>query len=312
MSFNNSLWDFTKKHRGWPAKGLAGIQSFDAISEKLLLSRRFILAKHWRTILGDELTITLLERSFQGYHLFPQDNHIQILHAEKIPTQTGEYLLQNSFTIKSGALLLAFAKESPLFKKLTQKNPDAFFKIESPKFWQADKLLDFLCQELQTPLPFIIKSYLIDALPMTTMDYVTALTRIKLHFPDPKSAEITQVKNIVTPCKLDQFALANLYARRKVIPFLKIVEKSNADFEALISLFSFMQRHLLRLLDPSYIKHKTHPSKYDREVATHAKLWQPEEICRQMKLFGNLEILAKKRSVFLTTRLRTLQTSVLK
>ena len=314
MSFSSSgsLWHFVEKHPRWVSGGLVGIHSFDAMSERLLLSRRFSFAKSWKTILGHELTVTLLEESFQGYSLFSENCHIQVLHAEKMPSGTSEYLLGASFKIKSGCLVLAFAKESAFFKKLAKKFPNGFFKIESPKFWEADNLLKFFCQELQIPLSVAVQTYLVEVLPMNSIDYVTALNRIKLHFPNTKGVDVSQVKELVTPCKLDQFALASLFARRKVVPFLKIISESNMDFASLCSLFSFMQRHLLRLLDPSYVKHKSRPSKYDREIVNHAKLWQPTELCRQMKLFGKLEIAAKKRSGFLKAYLRALQTSVLK
>ncbi|MCY4524834.1 MAG: hypothetical protein OXB84_08850 [Halobacteriovoraceae bacterium] len=311
MYFKGNIWEFTARHPRWISPGMVGLQSFDAVSEKILLSRRLSINKNWRTLLGGELTVSLLESSFKGGNLFSNDCYLQVLHAEKISSGVGEYLLNNPLVIKTGCLILAFGKDSTLFKKLAKKYPDNFFKIESPKFWQADKLLNFFCKELQIALPLSIKNYLMDSLPMNSMGYITALNRIKLYFSNPRDVDIAEIREIITPCKLDQFSLANFFVQRKINSFLQVVLRAEFDFDSLAFLFSFMQRHLLRLLDPSYINKKKHPSNYDREIARYAKLWQPEELRRGMRLFGELEIAAKKRNKFLISRLRVLRTGVL-
>ena len=86
--------------------------------------------------------------------------------------------------------------------------------------------------------------------------------------------------------------------------FYRLILERITDFEEQRSLFSFMQTHLLKLADVSYTKKKGRLSKYDREILSHAPLWNKQEIRSQLMRMGELEIYAKQRDLKIYEKIR--------
>ena len=309
MSFEVcTVWDFVSSHeKQVKENSLVGLWCFDAFVERLLLSRYFSPEKKRRIILGGELSVSLLENCFCQRDIFSQTHCLRVLQAERMPASSCEFMSNQSFKVESGELFLVFSKESSFFKTLSKKFTGSFFKLTLPKFWEGERFFEFLCKERNISLSRTVRDYLVNVLPMDSASYSAVLDQIKL--ARTETVSLDDVRSFIVSKKLDHFALANRFGRRKVIDFFDNLVSLDADFESLCFLFSFMQRHLLRLLDTSYIEKKKRPSRYDREVADHAVLWKADEIIRQMRLFGRLEILAKKRGSFLRPYLRMLSLS---
>ena len=324
MSSNWALWDFLKRHPHLVSpniKGVYGLYTSDAFVEKILLSRlpssSSLSTPPWKTLLGSELTASFLEDHFQNLGFFDDASPLRILQGEKISSQVVSFI-EKSLDGLPHYLVLAFSKKSPIFDNLASRCPKTFFKIEEPKFWQGGLLLECLCRELRVPLSPPLKSYLVEALPMKSIVYGMVLNQISLLFPNtwpntwpntrPNTQKVTvsQIRKLISPSKWDHFSLAQQFGQRKFADFFKKVIESKGDFESFRPFFSFMQGHLSRLLDPSYIDEKPHLSKYDKEVLAQSKLWKSQELVFHMRLFGELEIEAKKQSPFTMQRMRSL------
>ncbi len=103
--------------------------------------------------------------------------------------------------------------------------------------------------------------------------------------------------------RLDQFALASLFCRRKRLEFYHKVIQLQGDFDKMRSLFNFMQSHLIKVMDPSYLNQKPRPSSYDKDIQSTSKLWKPNELLAAIEEFNHWEILSKSKKSLLWTEL---------
>ena len=112
--------------------------------------------------------------------------------------------------------------------------------------------------------------------------------------------------NFTNSSLTEKFRIKN-YGNKKFKPFFESVSQAPLNFESFRSLCSFMQTHLIKLADPSYIKGKAKPSQYDKKILSESKLWKSAELRRSLRFFGELEILAKSKNREVFDRLRRLR-----
>ena len=76
------------------------------------------------------------------------------------------------------------------------------------------------------------------------------------------------------------------------------------DYEWLRALFSMMQGHLTKVLAPEELRQKAKLSKYDQSILVVSENWKRADILRYLKMFSELEILAKSSDQLLINKLR--------
>ena len=156
-------------------------------------------------------------------------------------------------------------------------------------------------------LSYDVQNAILKMVEPTTAELVHILELIDLHFPGKsKECDVHTLQNLVAGTRLDQFSLASTFSTRKLKMFYQEIVDQDWDFDSLRSFFGFMQSHLLKIMDPSYIQGKARPSKYDKEIEMASRSWNQSELDAFIKLFGKLEIQAKKRSPELRGNLRQL------
>jgi DNA polymerase III delta subunit len=300
-------WDFIRNHPQTVLnqKGLYTLYSYDSFMERILLNRLY--SRNWndelKVVTGNEITVEWIEENLKTLSLFGGMSSYLILQAEGLPTATKNYLLEEKLELDC-YLILSFSTNNALFEQMSKQVEGTFLKVEEPRFWEGAKLLNFLSEETSIRLPYDVQNYILGSLPNTTMDLMTALTMINLHFPGGENASLAQIKELISPVKLDQFALASLFSEKKRTHFFKKLVERDIGFDSLRTIFAFMQGHLFRLADPSYIEKKARPSKYDKEILAYTKLWKKGELEKEMRIFGELEIEAKRKSANLKDQLR--------
>lgn len=306
-------WDFIKNHPDIileDKKGLYAFYPFDTFMEKYFLDRlrKKIKASSQQviTMIGPDITVDWLESNIQTRSFFSSDESYVVLQAENIPTQAKTYIIENKLDLDQRFFVLSFSKKVSFFEQLTQVDAVHSLVLEAPRFWEGNKYLEFLCQEFKMKLPYDVQNYIVDSLELRSDEYISLLRKIALEAPKKKKIELSWVQELISTERLDFFNLASLYGQKKKEAFFKRLLSRNGDFETLRSLFSFMQGHLARLADTSYINKKARPSKYDKEILGHRSLWTEEEIIGEMVLFGKMEIEAKKKSLSLINDLRSL------
>lgn len=299
-------WDFVKNNPTTieeQHKGVIVLWSFDPFVEKMLLSRipKHQFSEGLVTITGNDFTVDWIEENLNTMDMFAGNTSYQILLADQIPQKTRTWLLENQLDLGDRRLIFCFRSDSTFLKSLEKNVPGIYLKVEAPRFWENGKLLTFLADQLGIRLVYDVHAYLLEAVPNTVGDFVNALKTIGLNCPG--QIDLKTVRELIQPGRIDQFKLASMLAGKKRVAFFKDLVEIDSNFDDLRSLFSFMQGHLLKLLDPSYIKKKSRPSKYDQEIMAHSRLWSKTELLCEMKTMGELEILAKKKTNQLKRRL---------
>jgi hypothetical protein len=61
---------------------------------------------------------------------------------------------------------------------------------------------------------------------------------------------------------------------------------------------------LYKLYDVSYIEKKDRPTKYDKEILNHSKLWTKQQLSEQIEIISQYERWAKMKSNMLINHMR--------
>jgi hypothetical protein len=152
-----------------------------------------------------------------------------------------------------------------------------------------------------------VVQYILDSVPNNTSEFVQALSKMRrFHVKWSYSGQQKELlQELVSKTRVDQFSLASKFSQRNKAFFYKSLIDTELDFDSLRSLFNFMQGHLLKLYDPSYMYKKPRMTKYDKEIDAHSKLWDRKDLLLAVNQFSDFEILAKQKSDLLLTQLRT-------
>ncbi len=300
MLFKEKPWSILEKHphilKNEPTC-LYGVYVFDPFLERLYQSRmsQYVkdqLGMEHQVLLGKELTIKWIEENLLFTGLFSRNCCFLVLNSEEISEKVQDFILDSELNFTNMYLVFSFGKASKFFKNLYEKKEGIFYSVETVKFWESEKLLDFLSAELKVQLNGEVKKYLLTNIEQDSGSFINALKLIKLHFGDniPSKNELSKL----IPCnRLDFFQMANLLSKKQRKEFftkLLDAEIENFNWHQFIS---FIIGHLIKLLDPSNLSPTG--TTYEKEILNLSKLWTKEELIREISFFGDLQTEAKTR-----------------
>lgn len=301
------IWDFFSSfQRDYLAgfNGVLAISSFDPLCLKMM--KDFLQKGSGDRIIhhkiAAEVTKNWIEEEFQTLSLFGGSDCFFIHQAQDLKADILEVLGKLDLTDRF--VILSYENEGAGWKKLIKDGSIGSLVIEPPRFWELNKLLDFTAAYLRLPLSYEAKAWILDALENTLSVFYNTCTVLKLNFPESREVSVTDVKSLFTLDKLDQFALASMFARKKFVDFYDRLIALEGDFEKMRSFFNFMQSHLIKLADTSYLAAKPRLTQYDKDLQSTAKLWKAEEITREIERFNLWELQSKKKDNFLWNELR--------
>jgi hypothetical protein len=301
------IWDFfTPGNRDLVKsfEGVLALNTFDPICLKLV--KDFLLRdfneKSLYYKMPSEVTRSWIEEEFQTLNLFGNSESFFIHHAHELKEDILESLFSSGVTGRF--VLLSFENEPLIWKKLMKDGKIPTIVIEAPRFWEFNKLLDFVCSYLRLPLSYEARTWMLEALENNLATFFNSCCLIKLNHPEAKEVGSHQVKELLTLEKLDQFHLASLLARRKSKEFFERLILLEGDFEKMRGFFMFMQSHLIKMVDTSYLAQKPRLTQYDKDLQNTAKLWKTDELMFEIERFNQWEILAKKRDSHLWHELK--------
>lgn len=294
------IWDFFNSYpmNSWQeAEGIFVLQTFD--SQSLRLVKDSLMAQAGDKIflhkVGEDLTVEWLENEFQGLSLFGPGESYIIHRPETIPAASLEYMLSDRFDVSGRLVALCYDQDSAGLKKLVKKVGVTYCQVEAPRFWETQKLLDFICFYFKIPLSFESKQYLLESLEGSFDILYQAAQAIKISFPEQKEISLSQTEEIVSREKLDQFLLAQIFGKKKMVEFFERILELKLEFDQMRFFFGFMQSHLIKIADTSYLTGKARLSNYDKDILNAAKIWKQDELMRWIARFSQWEILAKKK-----------------
>ncbi len=303
------IWDFFSAKKfslSLENKGVHVFKIFEPVVTKYIREgvSPEIKNEQFRVQVAQELTRGELENLFCGLSLFGNSESLIVLGSEKLSSDVQDFILENPSVFQDGFLVLIFEETSSFFKKLSQM--DEFFvnEMEAPFFWEYNKLLDYLSERKKITLSYDAKNYLTETIIPSALEYELALDSLIINFSRIQNFELQHVQAVLKKTRVDQFQLATLLGEKKKKELYHELLSNEQSFDEFRQLFSFFQGHLVKLRDPSYTQKKKRISKYDKEILSLSSKWSPEQIKEMIILFGNWEILSKKKDEHLTQLIR--------
>lgn len=303
------IWDYENSSSSASKEyGIYALTSYDTFflpSLKSACSKSCDLsAGQLTTLNASDITTTWVDSNFKSLGLFGNNDSFCINFAESLPVNVKDMLLNDDLLLEERFLFLSFSKVDDFFKKISQKKEVKGIKIEAPAFWENDKLLDYIAERAGVLLSFAAKQKISDFVEPTAMNFYNIINKLKLNFSQESISE-EMLDEVLVKNKLDTFEMANLFGYKKMAVFYKKILDVNPDFEALRSLFYFLQTHMSKISDTRFIEKKSKPSKYDKQILSQSKVWKPHELNLVMDFLRTLEHKAKTKNNFLISDLRS-------
>ena len=315
MSSKWNPWDFFKSHpRELKANDffVSALSFFDPFVEDLFKSKLRVLLsnqKELRLYLGSEITTDWWEGEWKTLDFFSSECFYLVISAGDIPKNAQAMILEDlkKTTAEDGIgkeICFCFSGSHAFFDALAKQKIVDSHKIEAPKFWEWNKYLLFLAEEKKFPLNYETEQFLLDVLTPSGEEFSRAIDILKLTFGTPERLTREDLKKVFQNEHVDFFQMASFFGGKSFQKFYEDLIPFAQDLELMRSLSSFMQTHLLKILDPSYTQDKNRLSKYDQEIVAHSKRWKPRELMVAIRFFGNLEKMAKEGSSQLSLELK--------
>ena len=302
------LWDFFQSYPkgSWSSlTGRVALQAFDPLALRLMKDHLLAgVTERPKQVVGNEVQASWIEDQFLSLGLFGNTESWIINTPDEAPIAARDILLRDDLLLEGRALALAFHSDTAYLKKFLKLENVTHIQLEAPRFWETAKLVDFLCTFFRLPLGHDSKNYLVEAIENEFMPLFDACRLIKLNHPEKNSITLKEVQDLIGVDRLDQFALARDMGKKAWEPFFKRLLSIEEDFDRYRGLFSFLQGHLLKLADVSYLKDKARLTKYDQEIQTLARGWNQIEVRDLLQQLQTWEIASKSKDSFLLTELR--------
>lgn len=301
------IWDFFSsfnREKFRQQEGLLALNTFDPICLKMVKDFLFrtLEDKIVHHKMASEVTKEWIETEFQTLSLFGNSESFFIHQAQDLNAEMMTIL--SELDVTGRLLILSFENEQASWKKLVKENKIPTLTVEGPRFWEFNKLLDFVCSHLRLPLSFESKSWILEAMENNLGNFYNACCLIKLNHPESKEVSLKEVKELLTTEKLDQFQMASLIARKKNKDFFEKLIELEGDFEKMRGFFMFMQSHLIKMADTSYLSQKPRLTNYDKDLQSTSRLWKNAELMKEIERFNRWELLCKKKDSLLWHELK--------
>lgn len=297
--FGNVKRDFLETHDGPIA-----LSTFDPVALKM--AKDYLLrgagSRNVLYKMASEVTKSWIEEEFQTLSLFGTQDSFFIHQAQDLNTELLEMI--TGLDLSGRFILLSFESENAAWKKMQKEGKVTSLQVEPPKFWEPNKLLDFVCNYLKLPLSYDAKSWVLESLENNLGAFYNAMALVKLNHPEAREVGMKEVQDLLLVEKLDQFALASLFCRKKRLEFFHKIIQLQGDFDKMRGLFMFMQGHIIKVMDPAYLAEKPRLTSYDKDIQSTARLWKPEELKKALEEFNRWEILSKKKESLLWIELK--------
>ena len=301
-----TLWDFLGKYPSMICEGKFGIYSFYVPDPYTLnfLFRRLPNSgpgTPFHRLFGKEITADWVEENWNAPSLFGSESFI-IMDAETMPENAYARVLPEPCGERH--LIFIFTKEARAQKQFASIK-GTHICIKEPPFWEMPRLLQVFAREMKLTLEEGVAELLVERTPAAAEDYFLALTQAGA-FADSKGVvTLESARSAIADRKHNFFESAQLFCDRYFDRFFSEAVSMGYAYEQHRALYSFMQGHLLRVIQMRGKADSDRSSSYDRKLIKTSFLWRDEELSVAMRRFGELEILAKKKDPFLLEEVKT-------
>jgi len=303
------IWDFQRSNPKGIEKNKSGVYAFQAFDPiilsfvKDLFPRDIFSEGKLPTLLGKEITTNWFDDNFKSLGLFGNSESFHILSAQDMKADIKEMILEDSLILEDRYLILFFDKADDFYNKLVKKDSVTGIQIQAPAFWETDMLLDYMASQLGVLLSYQAKNLILQFTNHTCLDFYNLLTILQVNYKDQEVSP-QMLDELIDKSRLDQFEMATFFGFKQSKEFYKKLLDIDPDFNTLRGLFYFIQSHMIKVSDPSYIRKKKKESKYDKQVMSQSKMWKTGDIEKALDYLKYLELEAKKKNPLLKDMLR--------
>ncbi len=292
------IWDFFSSYHKDTLRsfeGVLAINTFEPMCLKMVKDHllREVNDKIIHHKMASDVTKAWIQEEFESLNLFGNQESFFIHEANDLSSELIEIL--GKLNLQDRFIILSFESDHSAWKKILKENKITTLMIEPPRFRDYNKLLDFVCSYLRLPLSFEARNWILDSLENDLGTFYNAVFLVKINFPDEREIDLYQVKDLLLLDKLDRFKLASHFSRKQLAPFFDKLVELQGDFDKMRGFFMFLQSHIVKMLDPSYLSKKPYLTQYDKEIQSTSRIWKSLELIEQLRLFNHLEVLCKKK-----------------
>lgn len=304
------IWDFEKSYINGlnpSQKGIIAFHSFDPIINSLIKSKfpkSYFEGESLHTFQGKEIHTNWLEDNFKSLGLFGNSDSFCITKAEELSSECKDLLLEDDLILENRYLILFFEKNDDFFKKLSKKDSIQAFKIDAPAFWENDKLLDYFAKERMVQLSFEAKQTILNYVEPTCINLYNLMSKLSLNFTNEQVSN-SMLDEVIEKSKLDHFEMASLFGFKQMNEFYSKIISLDPDYNALRSLFYFLQTHMIKIADPSFIDKKPKPTKYDNQIISQSRIWKKNELTLVVSFLRDLEFKAKIKNPYVKVDIKS-------
>lgn len=288
------VWDFFNTHSQVLKPNVQGLYAwycFDPYISKLVKDS-IDSNVNFTTLMAQEISLTWLENNFLSLSLFGNNDSFLIQNAQQLSKECQELILSNSLMLDGRYLILSFNEDCTFFKKVCSQESIESYKIVEPKFWENQKLLEFLADKCRVRLSYPVKQIILERVHNNCGDFINILKSLQINFGLTEISE-KMLSEVLVSERLDKFELSTTFSLKKKDQFYQRILESSVSNDTLRDLFYFMQGHLMKVYDPRFLDHKAKLSQYDKKIINFAKSWDKKELEEQIDTFRSLEQLAK-------------------
>jgi hypothetical protein len=301
MHFKGPLWTFfpeLKNETPAPLAGMIWLEGFEAFSARLI-TESFLKTRtekiRPKVKLGGEVTVNWLQEEFLNASFFEDLPSYIILHPEQMSAPVKKYLQDQDLDLSSRALIFQYAQSDLVFQKKISEKLSHGIVIESPKFWETEKLLQSILNLYQVKMDYSAKEYLIENSQAEFSEWVNLVRHLRLHFPDISTFSKKHLDDVLECGHLDVFGLAQHLNTKSITKLLAEIVSLNLSFEELRGVWSFLLSHLDKISRPDFATEKKKLSKYDKDILAAQARWNQEELFYYLTLFQRWETACKMK-----------------
>lgn len=253
---------------------------------------------------AQEVSLNWVEDTVFSPGLFSTTNQFIILEADKLTKNVLEAFGDRDFIDEQRIVLLHVGVLSKALLKNKVFKESHHVKISPPKFWEAIQYVDTYTKFFDLRLSYQAKQHILQSVDGTASSFFNAISLLAPYAKDGDVSDL-EVKRLVRPGFLDNFKLSDAFNSKNLKEVWKSLLLIESDYSEFRTFFSFMQGHIIKIMDTSYMNAKKKLSKYDNGIKSAQRNWSKEDLSYYLSLFSSLEIKAKSKDAFLRDELRS-------
>lgn len=241
-----------------------------------------------RFLAGAELSLDHLDEMTSNLSLFPVEQQFFVFEGEKISTKVRDLIAEKDWSSAQYPLFI-FSFKKDIFAKKKFNSLD-HFRIDPPPFWENQRAVKFLSDYFGLTIGFKETETLLQLFPNDFDSLYSVFQRLQAFGGQEGGISVETIKGLEGGRALQTFEVADLLGDKKIGKFWEKLVSAEENISELRSLIPFLQGHLAKLADPSYIDEKKRPTQYDKRILKQSQMWKKEEILNWMGKLDSLEV----------------------